>query len=104
MEHLERKGCACQSNVIPNTHPDSTDMQVLLETFSLTDLQDCLAPNTIFVSEMAAISDWILAEGLFWTCKRANRAGKESIGREETWTSHRGPDWEAEWGRAEGQG
>lgn len=47
----------------------TTDTQVLLEPFSLTDLRDCLAPNTVFVSEMAAISGWSQAEGLFWTCE-----------------------------------
>lgn len=104
MEHLETKSCACQSNVIPNTHQDLTDTQVLLEPFSLTDLQDSLAPNTVFVSEMAAISGWSQAEGLFWTCKGANRARKECMGREETWVSHRGPEWEAERGRARRSG
>lgn len=65
-----------KSDVIPNTHRASTDTQVLPEPFSLTDLRDCLAPNVVFVSEMAAISDWSRVEGLFWTCE----GGKQSEG------------------------
>lgn len=76
----------------------STDTQVLLEPFSLTDLRDCLAPNTVFVSEMAAISGWSQAEGLFWTCEGANRARKEHMGRGGNWASHGGLEWEAERG------
>ena len=50
--------CLSKHDVIAPTHPASTDTQVLLEPLSLTDLRDCLAPNTVFVSEMAAISVW----------------------------------------------
>lgn len=82
----------------------TTDTQVLLEPFSLTDLRDCLAPNTVFVSEMAVISGWSQAEGLFWTCEGANRARKECMGRKETWASRRGLEWEAEKGRARRSG
>ena len=74
MEHLETKSCACQSSAIPNSRPASTGTQVLLEPFSLTDLRDRLAPNTVFVSEMAAISGWSRAEGLFGTCEGGERS------------------------------
>lgn len=66
-KHLETKSCTRQSEGIPNNCRALTDTQVLLEPFSLTDLRDRLAPNAVFVSEMAAISGWSFAEGLFWT-------------------------------------
>ena len=104
MEHLETKTCACQSNVIPNTHQASTDTQVLLESFSLTDLPDCLAPNKSLSLKWQQLVTGAKRRGYFERAQGQPERGGSEWARAETRAIHRGPEREAGRGRARRSG
>lgn len=82
----------CLSKQCDSKHPPSLDRHPGVIGALLLDWPSGL-PRTkqVFVSEMAAISDWSQAEGLFWTCAGATRARREWMGESGDLSDPQGP-------------